>query len=565
MTGRLRRADGPRACKCAELGRRHCIDRLLPVQAWCLWELSQASGLFAQAGVGSGKTGMDILAPLVVPDCKVAALLVPSPLVEQFKNDYLAWREHFRVPSLILPGADGGWYVTGAPRLHLIPYGKLSREEFTVELDSIAPDLIIADECHKVRNKTAARTVRFLRCFADRPETRFCGWSGTVASKSIIDFGHLAAFALGEGSPLPLDPEVVDQWAAAVDPSDWPAPAGVLKKLCAPGEKVREALARRIWETPGAVSTPVGAGVAALTLRERTPKVPAKIETLLRDLDRTWMRPDGEELVEALDKARCARELACGFYYRWIFPDGPAPEDVEDWFAARKAWHRELREALKNPQPHLDSPLLLTRAAQRYHGEDESEGPSWESEAWPDWRDIRDTIRHETEAVWVDDYLVRDAAAWAKANRGIVWYAYEAFGRAVAEASGLPLHGGGPGADARLRAEKGDRSIIASIRSHGEGRDGLQHLFCAQLVANPPASADAWEQLLGRLDRVGQQADEVVTVVYRQTVEMAEDLDRALDLAKFVEDVTTSTQKLRAANVEFTLGVGGESRTRRSP
>lgn len=550
MTGRLRRPNVK--CGCASLGRHRCIDRLLPAQAWALYEAGLAGGLLAPIGVGHGKTLLDILVALVVPDCRVAALLIPPGLVAQFAAEYLAAREHFQVPSLVLPGGAGGHIAPGRPALHVVPYSRFSREEMTDYLERLRPDLIIADEAHALKNAGSVRTGRFLRYFAAHPETRLCAWSGSLTSRSIQDFAHLSAFALGDGSPLPLDPDEVKAWASAVDPSDWPAPPGALRRLAAGAEDVRDAVARRIVETRGVVATRGSVTGASIVLRERRPPaMPEELSGLIRDLHASWTRPDGEELVLALDVARCARELACGFYYRWRFPGDPPRAIVEEWRAARKAWHCELREKLKSPEPHLDSPLLCAKAAIRHAAGYVGDLPTWESRAWARWRDVRDTVRHETEAVWVSDYLVRDAAAWASRARGIVWYDMDAFGRAVAESAGLPLHSGGADAEARIRAERGDRSIIASIRSHGTGRDGLQYLFAEQLVANPPSSGDAWEQLLGRLHRQGQRADEVVTHVYRHTADLRDALDRALELAKFIEGITTSQQKLLAADVEF--------------
>lgn len=573
MTERLRRSDRPPGapCGCAALGRR-CIDRLLPAQAWALWEAplgggggggAGAGGLLAPIGVGHGKTGLDVMVATVIPNCKLAALLVPPGLVEQFVAEYLAWSEHFAVPSLVVSGtngvADRGWIHAGRPVLHLISYARFSRAEATDLLDRLAPDLVIADEAHALRHRSAARTARVLRYFASRPETRLCAWSGTVTSRSIRDFAHLAAFALGEGSPLPLDPDEVDRWAAAVDPSEWPAPPGALRRLTAPGEGAREALRRRQVETAAFVSTTSSVAGASIVLRERrAPPVPTDVRKKIADLRASWTRPDGEEFVEALAVARCARELACGFFYRWRFPGKPDPRDVEAWFAARKAWHRELREVLRDARPHMDSPLLCAKAAIRAYADPEYSGdlPTWRAASWPAWRDLRDTVAHETEAVWVDRWLARDAAEWAAGTRGIVWYEHDAFGRAVAEegeARGvdLPVHGGGEGAEEAIRAVDGTRSIVASIRSHGVGRDGLQLLFAEQLVANPPASGDAWEQLLGRLHRQGQAADEVVAHVYRHTVEMAEAIDRAVETAKYIEGITGNRQKLLAADVEW--------------
>jgi hypothetical protein len=153
--------------------------------------------------------------------------------------------------------------------------------------------------------------------------------------------------------------------------------------------------------------------------------------------------------------------------------------------------------------------------------------------------------------VWVSDYLAEDAASWAKKNLGIVWYDADAFGERLAKISGLPKHGGGPDGEERIRAEKGDRSIVASIKAHGTGRDGLQYLYREQLVACPPASGDTWEQLVGRLHREGQTADEVVTHVYRHTEELRAAIDKALEQARYVQGTTRSLQKLLISDVTF--------------
>ncbi|MEO9194312.1 MAG: DEAD/DEAH box helicase family protein [Polyangia bacterium] len=560
MTSRLRRPDRPvgAACGCEALGRR-CLNRLLPAQAWALYEAPFSNGgrggLLAPIGVGSGKTVLNILVPMVIPDCKVVALLLPPGLVEQLVVEYKALREHFVVPSLVLPTGRESFVIPGRPVVHVVPYSRFSRSESTTFLEQLRPDTILADEVHCLKNREAIRTGRVLRYFAAQPNTRLCGWSGTITSKSVNDFSHLSAFALGEGSPLPLDPDEADCWAAALDPSDWPAPPGALAQFCAVGETPLQAVGRRIRETRGVVSTLSASGVdASIILTERRPpRMPETLVELIRDVRASWMRPDGEELVDAMAVGRCVQQLACGFYYRWRFPSQPSMESVEAWFAARKAWGKEIREKLKDPRPHLDSPMLLANAAQRFHlGEAHADDrPTWASETWARWRDVKNTIRHETEAVWVDEYLATDAAAWASKNRGIVWYEHAAFGHRVAELSGLPLHGGGPGAEARILAEKGDRSIVASMASHGEGRNGLQFLFKEQLVTTPPPSGKEWEQLLGRLHRVGQTADEVTTHVYRHTPELADAIDRAVSLTKYVEGLLSANQKLLSATVEW--------------
>jgi hypothetical protein len=567
MTERLRRPDRPPGapCGCAKLGRKRCINTLLPTQAWTLFELGMTEGLLGPQGVGSGKTLNNLLAPMVIKNCRKAALFVPPGLIQQLHNEYKAAGEHFKVPSLVMPDGTGTLHP-GRPSLYVVPYSKFSRPESTVYLEMLEPDLIIADEAHCLKNVKSARGGRVARYFAAHPETRFCCWSGTLTSKSLNDFAHLAAWSLGMESPLPVDPDEWEKWAAVVDPSDWPAPPGALSVF---GEDVREGLRRRIFETRGVVSTRAGAlPGCSIIMKERPAALPKAFNEIIRTVKSTMTRPDGEEFLTALEVSACVEQLICGFYYRWRFPDKPDPKDVDAWFAARKAWGSEMREKLKSQSPHLDSPKLLANAAERfvsgYRCGDTCRGtvscklaahlPVWESETWVRWRDVKDTIRHVTETVWVDDYMVQDAVAWGKKHRGIIWSSFSAFGHKVAEVGEFEYHGGGPGAEARILATKGDRTIVASVDSHGTGRDGLQHKFDKQLITCPMASGLLWEQLLGRLHRQGQEADEVETWVYRHVPEWRGSLDQALIYAKWIDSMT-DYQRLLSANIEWAIAV----------
>jgi hypothetical protein len=566
MTERLRR-DNP-ACRCAEMNRP-CITRLRAVQAWALYEIGLRGGLLGPINVGDGKTLVNILAPLVL-NAKTILLLVPAKLVSQVVREYLLIREHFRVPALVVHGDGTSIRSDEAPVLHLISYERLSRADATSFLESLSPSAILADEAHHLRNATAVRTGRVLRYFAAHPGTRFAGWSGSLTDSSITDFWHLAALSLREGSPLPLDPRVAEDWGGAIDPSDNPAAAGALAQLCEADnedpttEELRSAFHRRLVETPGVVTSTAPLVQVGLTIATRAaPPIPQVVDESLRALRETWMRPDGEELVDALSFFRCARELACGFFYRWVFNHGETVAQIDEWLEARKLWRREVRNMLVNPQPQLDSPHLLALAAARAYAStdrparkelwwekrDGEAVPCWLAQHWPRWLEARPLVNGgrapDTEPVRLHPYLAEDSARWAREHRGVVWYDKRAFGAWVAEIGELPLHSGGAGAGERIGQEKGDRSIVASIKSHGEGRDGLQYLFHDQLVAHPPSGATAWEQLLGRLHRPGQASD-VTTEYYAHTPELEQNVTKALDRAHYVQGTIGAKQKLLA-------------------
>lgn len=541
------------ACDCQTAHNRDCIKSLNHTQAWGLLELQTVGGIVGAIGVGHGKTILGILAPLVTDGCQTAIMLCPPGLVEQVIREYQLIRNHFRVPSIVVHGRNS-WedFSPGRPTLHVVPYSLLSSPKATALFSQFQPDLVIADEAHRLRHPQTATTSRLLRYFEEHPSAKFVAWTGSLTDSSIRDYAHLCAIALKDGSPLPLNRETVNEWAGALDPSDKPAAPGALLDLCEPGEHYKKGYQRRLIDTPGFIVTEGQAieSVGLQILERPAPTIPAEVVRHLRGLRETWTRPDGEELVDALAVSRCALELAAGFYYRWKFPRGEPVELIEEWLLVRQDWNRELRDKLKTRVEHLDSPLLCTNAAARYRGEmlNPKNLPVWASKVWPKWARIRDAVQPETEAVRVDDYLVQDAATWARENVGIVWYDKAEFGHWLSEVSGLPFYGGGPKALAALRKERGDRSVILSIDSHGTGRDGLQYLFRKQLIANPPSSPTGWEQLLGRLHRPGQR-NHVDGYYYSHTPELKEALQRALAKVNYVTETLSARQKLTGALV----------------
>jgi hypothetical protein len=280
-----------------------------------------------------------------------------------------------------------------------------------------------------------------------------------------------------------------------------------------------------------------------ITKRAELP-IPDDIQDALNVLRSDMRRPDGEELIDNMAVAKCAKELACGFHYRWIYPKKEPRPLIDRWFAARKDWNSELRDFLADRKEHLDSEKLATDAAKRYHGDLPDEGPSWGASAWPAWRDVQDLVQPATDAVRLNPYLAQDAADWGLQNRGIIWYAHCELGEWISELSGLPLHGGGPDARAKILAETGERSIVASIKSHGRGRNGLQFRFSNQLIASPPSSATAWEQLFGRLHRAGQTAATIYAAYNAHTEEFQKAYAQSIRRATYVEGHWGQEQKL---------------------
>jgi hypothetical protein len=557
---------GPCACQ-SRFGRR-CANRLNDTQAWGLHEIKHVGGLLGPISVGDGKTLLDLLT-LMASGCKVGVLLIPPSLRDQLlRVDWEFYGQHWELPNL----GSGAWFDPKKPILHVVAYSELSSAKNSDILERIKPNIVIADEAHCVRNAGTARTKRFKRFFSEHPETKFCCWSGTLTTRSLKDYAHLSNLALREGSPTPLHWPTVEEWAGAVDPSDFPSAIGALAGFCNPGEHVRDGYRRRLEDTAGVVGSPATQScTASLTFSERKVDTPKAVTDALIKLHATWTRPDGEELITGLDVFRCAKEISAGFYYKWIWPRGEPLELQIKWKAARKEWHCEMREKLKQSREFLDSPLLLAKAAIRWHegfvhirrdasGREiervqvpphtkHAPEPTWESETWLDWLAIRDQCKPETEGVWIDDFLAQDAAAWCRAGVGICWYEHDLFGRRVAQLADRPFYGAGADASTAIAAERGARSIVASIRAHGTGKN-LQS-FARNLFANLPSDAAIWEQTLGRTHRQGQLADEVTVEVYRHTHVVIDALSKARMLAQYIEQTMGGSQKLLRATYLF--------------
>lgn len=564
--------EGPCACRPA------CLTSLLVAQARVLWELHLGSlypdptkrrGVVGLVPCGEGKTGLDLLAPLVA-GARRTALLVPSGLVNQLVLAHAAWGAHFRTPRLVLP--DGSVIPSSSGDdscvVRVVPYHALSND--TALLLRADFDLVVADEAHRLRHVEASRTMRFVNLFVERPLTILCDWSGTLIGDSMLDAWHLFALALGEASPLPIDPGEAERWALAVDPvprGAYAAPEGELRRLrLAMGEPTaRAALRARVLSSPGVVAIEGGAPCPApLRVSARAIAPPPDLLAAIREVRRTWARPDGEELIEALEYEKCLRELAAGFFYRMTYPRGEAPEVIRVWKERRKAWRSEAREVASRGMPGLDSLDLVAEAARRSRDGDVTLGdrfaPSRRSYAWEAWEEVAGEVRPETEAVWVSPFLAEDVARFAEENARrppVIFAQHGALLDAAAAILGdhaVAIRSGSDVPAELARARRlGPRPLLLSIQAAGEGVDGLQEFYDHALAASSPASGDAWEQLLGRLWRRGQRADEVRYRVYRHTPEIRRAFDRAVAGARFTRETFGSRRALLLADIDFAV------------
>jgi len=214
-----------------------CIVELSPAQAWFLREAAQEGGAVGFLGVGSGKSIALLLMPLLFTDARLAVLLIEPKQRHHYRSEYIKLREHFRVSSIVCDVEVPRSTVPGTVPLHLVSYSVLSRTENSDMLDRLKPDVLGLDEAHRACGKSAINRrvkryvtgqIRAREEAMSRGEpvreraVRLLDASGTLEVKSVNDTQMLCAFSLGQGSPVPIDPNEAEAWSAVMDISYQP-------------------------------------------------------------------------------------------------------------------------------------------------------------------------------------------------------------------------------------------------------------------------------------------------------------------------------------------------------
>ena len=266
-----------------------CRYSLRPIQSRALYHLEKYGGLCAPIGVGHGKFLISALAPTVV-GAERPVLLVPPALEAQTRKEIKKFREHFRVSN----------------NIRVVSYSKLSVASGAKILDDVQPDLIIADECHHLRHRTATRTKRVIRYFQSNPTCKFVALSGTLTAKGLADYAHIVEIALRNNAPLPLDFWELQIWAACLDVGGSP---DTYERQCFQpmveqyGGNYREAYFRRFRSTPGVVATQDSSASCAIYMRTAQCSMPTLVRRVLK---RSLEGRDSPLLV-----ARWAQSDAC--------------------------------------------------------------------------------------------------------------------------------------------------------------------------------------------------------------------------------------------------------------
>jgi hypothetical protein len=512
--------------------------RLRDAQSQALHDAALAKGGLYPIGVGWGKTLISQLVGVALK-AKRPLVLLPAPCEAQFWRDYQNYGKHFTVH----------------PNLQVLTYSKLQVASGRDALKTIAPDLIIADEAHNLRNLRSARCQRVHRYLKTQHEAgnpvMFVCLSGTLTTKGLRDYAHLAKWSLRSNAPVPRDPNEVIAWSMVLDAGTNPRAEELshiapLVRASYPNQEItqetaRAAFADRFTSTLGVVATRDSSAVGcSLIITKQKVVVPQSITDALNHVRTTWSLPSGDqEFTDYMSLAGAAKQIAQGFYYKWDWPAGRPNADDKTWIEMRKRWARAVRAQISAEIDGLDSELLVTNAC-RWSVKHNKVYPGLlplAVVAWQVWEPFHKIKPPPTVAVWLDDFLIQDAVAWAKAQTEpvIVWYGDTAVGSALAKA-GLTVYGQGTEMPAKAT------TCAASYNVHGTGKN-LQ-AWRNQICLDPPSSGQTWEQLLGRTHRQGQTADEVLFHYYAHTREFERAIESAITSAGYIESTTNTPQRL---------------------
>lgn len=507
---------------------------LRPLQALALHDIGLGAG-FCPMGVGDGKTIVSLMAAYLI-GAERPLLFLPASLIfnaERAIAETLS--PHWRIPQ----------------NIRIVSYEMLGRVTASKLLEKHEPDLIIADEVHKLKNLHAACTRRVARYMAAHPETAFVALSGTVMRDSILDFAHLLWWSLKRGTPLPQSRQELEEWALAIDEPKPGKPGmdyseidpGALLDLCSEVDRnsdsvvaARRGFRRRLIETPGVIASD-GEGEkvdSSIYIRGRTYEVKPITNEHFSVLRKSWERPDGKPFEQGVEVWACARQLAIGLHYEWN------PPPPKEWMDARRGWSKYVRGVLSHSRS-LDSPNDVAQAILAGRRPDPGN-------VLAKWSAIRGTFKPKTVPVWHDDSVLQLCAAWGK-EPGIIWTEHWHFGQRLAKETGLPYFGRkGFSEDGTYIQDNNSKTIIASIQANRDGKD-LQFKWNRNLIVSPPEGWDVVQQTIGRTHRQGQPEDEVIVDVLMGCREHVKAWRKAVAGTHAARDTVGGTPKLLLADV----------------
>lgn len=533
---------------------------LYPHQAVALKELYEQRGLIGLLSVGSGKTLLSALA-FTVLGAQRPLLLLPASMLVDCRKTWALLAAHWRIPALdsvkLLSFEKLSTPSSGAK---LLPDGSVVYPDIVARYN---PDVVVADEAHRLGSTSAAGTRRLGRFLAGRPDVVFVGLSGTLIRTSFRSAAHSMEWALHQQSPLPCAFEPLEQLADCTDartasPGARTEP-GVLLAHLAPSEAseydsadspedgravITRMIGRRMLETAGVI----GSSGDPLAIPARLdPAYPAAPDPaidrellLLMKGDGTreaWSTPDGTLIPDAVGLARHLATVSLGFYLQ----QDPAPP--VEYREAASNWAKAVRNTVKyRADLAVDSEYQVRDAVRRgILPELEETLAAWET-ARSHYTATTGLREPPSVPTWISSEAIESVRRWLTAGPGYVWVGYIALGRRLSADLGLAYFAGGK-RDATGRhvtdLQPGESAIL-SHSSCGTGTDGLQSKgISRQLWLVAPN-----EQSLGRLHRPGFDGECVGNDIYLPGKAQLSRFWRNVDVAKNFTGQIVGAQKL---------------------
>lgn len=538
------------------------------VQAWALASYQEHGGFFAPIVVGGGKTLLSLCVPHIgftARGHKKAMLLIPPSLGDQLIKQDIPW-VRARMPmsyqwySLVgkSKAARSKIIAKDRPGLYIVPYTALSGLDGLEIMRAIRPTLVVADEAHTLARESA-RSKKYwgvLNEIKEQGDTvEFCAMSGTMAKKKLKDFHRLLVQALGDGAPVPLMRNNIDEWDMSLGADaqkflnhsvswlpPWAAKAFPDTDFTQDTVGGRKAFQYRMRSAPGVISSDSASCDARLKIGHyEVPDAPAtkgwdELQKMSSDLNTMGMKPNGELVSTPMHIYNIAAELANGFYNDPYWPDaavvarrrgiseGEATHLIfssRQYHLADQAYRSVLFPWIKKAPLGFDSDLEVGGKIARgdTNGIADEVVDAWQDRHGCDFegrleRDHRYVIVCEWK---LDATIERVKRLMIEKQRGtLIW----AQNHAVADAllrklteHGIENYAVGPrfpkvNKDKLYEKRYQHAAFVLSVQSCAHGLN-LQYTFHTNIYAQVLRSASLLEQSLGRTHRDGQKEAEV--------------------------------------------------------
>jgi hypothetical protein len=417
------------------------------------------------------------------------------------------------------------------PGVYLVPSSLLSRDRGEELLFAIQPDTVVIDEAQHFKHYRSGRTKQ-LAAYIDQAQPKVVAMSGTLTTKSLMEYAHLSRWCFGTGSPLPIYLQHVKDWAGVVDVGQEeglpdPTVTVVLLDLLRwsmqyfqPAtdlplqRRIRQAVAFRLSSAPGVVVRDgIDLGIEAHVRQIRIP-MPPQIRESMEKID-CLIAPTELPIPYALHKYRWHSQVTCGFYTERKPPPTMDPS-LEDLFwereATRNAFQARVGSFLQ-AQKRLKFPMQVSREAMTHPERLPEDLVDLHAELHDlRFRDLPDAVSIPTR---MDPFRILQAVEWAKQGRGIIWYYHREVAQWLVEhlnEAGVNFGFYPATKEANEKLSRGGddvfgRVAVCSFAAHCTGKD-LQG-FDRMLFLELPRQAANIEQAFGRIYRFGQQSDSV--------------------------------------------------------